>query len=69
MRTWVAASATATLGVLAPMVAFTAAGPPAGDTVAAQLADLRDDSGLYRWGFFLAPTYLTNPPGPRIRDS
>jgi hypothetical protein len=51
------------------MVAFTAAGSPAGDTVAAQLADLRDDSGLYRWGFFLAPTYLTNPPGPRIRDS
>ena len=62
MRTWVAASAAATLAVLALMVAFTAAGTPAGDTVAAQLADPRDDSGLFRRGFFLALIYLTNPP-------
>lgn len=54
MRLWLISTASATLAVLALMVAFTLAGAPAGDTVAAQLAALRDDAGLYPWGFFFA---------------
>lgn len=54
MRAWLGVTAGATLAILTLMIAFTAAGAPAGDSVAAQLADLRDDSGLYRWGFFFA---------------
>jgi hypothetical protein len=54
VRIWLTASATATLAVLALMVGFTAAGAPAGDTVVAELAHLRDDPGLYGWGFFFA---------------
>jgi hypothetical protein len=54
MRVWLTATASATLAVLVLMVGFTAAGAPSGDTVAAQLASLREDPGLYPWGFFFA---------------
>lgn len=54
MRVWLTVTSAATLVVLGLMVGFTAAGSPAGDTIAAQLAALRADPGLYPWGFFFA---------------
>ncbi len=54
MRTWLTVTAIAILTVLALMIAFTAAGAPAGETVAAQLASLGDDAGLYPLGFLFA---------------